>query len=49
MDSSKPNFWILYLYRGIEDYDIDYMKEVWRIVKESGDDLIIEEVQYDTG
>jgi len=37
MDSSLANYWVLYLSRGIEDYDIDYMKEVWRIAKESKD------------
>jgi len=42
--------WMLYLYRGIEDYDIEYMKEVWRIAKDSednGNNIILEEVQYD--
>ena len=50
MDSSRANYWILYLYRGIEDYDIDYMKEVWRIAKDSednGNNVILEEMQYD--
>jgi len=50
MDSSIAHYWILYLYRGIEDYDIDYMKEVWRIAKESEDNennVILEEMQYD--
>ena len=50
MDSSIAHYWILYLYRGIEDYDIDYMKEVWRIAKDSednGNNVILEEIQYD--
>jgi hypothetical protein len=50
MDSSRANCWILYLYRGVEDYDIDYMKEVWRIAKDSedsGNNVILEEMQYD--
>ena len=34
MNSSMANYWILYLYRGIEDYDINYMKEVWRIAED---------------
>ena len=50
MDSSIVKRWILYLYRGIEDYDINYMKEVWRIAKDSEDNrnnVILEEMQYD--
>jgi len=50
MDSSIAHFWILYLYRGIEDYDIGYMKEVWRIAedsKDNGSNVILEEMQYD--
>jgi hypothetical protein len=50
MDSSTTNYWILYLWRGTEDYDIDYMNEVWRIAQESennGNNVILEEVQYD--
>jgi hypothetical protein len=50
MNSSTPHYWILYLYRGIEDYDIDYMKKVWRITEDSEDDgsnVILEEMQYD--
>ncbi len=50
MNSSIANYWILYLYRGVEDYDIDYMKEVWRIAKDSednGNNVILEEMQYD--
>ena len=38
------------MYRGIEDYDINYMKEVWRIAKDSednGNNVILEEMQYD--
>ena len=49
MDSSTAHYWILYFWRGTEDYDIDYMSEVWRIAKDSGNDVILEEVQYDPG
>jgi hypothetical protein len=50
MYSPITHYWILYLYRGVEDYDIDYMKEVWQIAKDSegnGNNVILEEVQYD--
>lgn len=47
MDSSISHYWILYLCRGMEDYDIDYMKEVWRTAKDFGNNVILEEMQYD--
>ncbi len=50
MNSSMANYWILYLYRGIEDYDINYMKEVWRIAEDfedNGSNVVLEEMQYD--
>ena len=52
MDSSIPNYWIIYCWRGEVDNDIDYMKAVWRIAeesRESGNEVIVEEMQYDTG
>ncbi len=50
MDSSIIKTWIIYCWRGIEDYDIDYMKAVWRIAKDFKDDgnkVVIEEMLYD--
>jgi hypothetical protein len=45
------HYWIIYCWRGVEDYDIDYMKKVWRIAGESEekfDNVILEEMRYDT-
>ena len=52
MDSSIPNYWIIYCWRGEVIMTSTIMKEVWRIAeesRESGNEVTVEEMQYDTG